>query len=191
MTILKKTGFNPLFRRNIFQKITSVSQIEVPSCFRVKGEVTHAETPFFLSRVARCHFITTKYFAIALLFTDSSISPTNFGSFMNNVLRTMCACHLYSFFSKVYLKVLVKQQPLVQYNPWYLFGFFIINLSPCFSAAQSNAGCNLLRWKQVFYYHIMFLFLFHSKNQTVPLKNCLQIAAVTWKIFICRIKMLK
>ena len=97
--------------------------------------------------------------------------------------KNVCLSPL-NIFSKVYLKVLVKQHTLLQCNPGYLFGYFMINLSSCFSAAQSNAGCNLLRWKQVFYYHIIFLFLVHSKNQTMPLKNCLQIAVVTCKIFI-------
>ena len=46
-----------------------------------KGEVSHAHTEIFLSRIPRCHFITTKSFVNDLLYTGSSISPTHFGNF--------------------------------------------------------------------------------------------------------------
>ena len=48
-----------------------------------KGEVSNVHTAIFLPRRSRCHFITTKSFVNALLFTDSSISPTDFGNFVS------------------------------------------------------------------------------------------------------------
>ena len=181
LKVAKDQRFNTLFRTYIFRKFTGGSQIEFPSCFRVKEDINHAETPIQNTKMS-FHYHKTfsnistfyRFFNLTNLFWELYEQ-----CFKKNVY--LSPLHI---FSKVYLKVLVKQHALVQCNPWYLFGFFMINLSSCFNAAQSNAGCNLLRWKQVFYYHITFLFLVHSKNQTMPLKNCLQIAVITCKIFI-------
>ena len=47
-----------------------------------KGEVSNVHTAIFLPRRSRCHFITTKSFVNALLFTDSSISLIHIGNFV-------------------------------------------------------------------------------------------------------------
>ena len=104
----KRPGFNTSLEDIFFEKPQKGSQIETPSCFEIKGEVIRAHMAICSTKNTKMPFHYYKIFRKC--FALYRFSLNRLGTLYQKSSVCLPPLHI---FSKVYLKVLVKQHLLI------------------------------------------------------------------------------